>query len=182
MDEDIRQIILRPCSAQGLGRSFTRASNAELLDWLRPLFQEFNRQFFGGELPGYEVRVEALIPGLTIIQRRDGSHHQLPPLGNELRGLCLAEDQLIFVDSRCVALEDECVREVMLHEMCHASVCRNAPAPRKGDPHGQEFIAELRRLAAVGEAWAGEEAEYYETVRLRHQVEVTLDAWRAARK
>lgn len=130
-----------------MNKRTVRRSNAELLDWLGPLFQEFNRQFFDGELPAYEVRVEALIPGLTIIQRCDGSHHQLPPLGNELRGLCLAQDQLIFVDSRCAALEDECVREVMLHKMWHASVCRNAPALPKGGPHGQEFIAELRRLA-----------------------------------
>jgi SprT-like family len=159
-----------------------RRSNAELLDWLRPRLQQFNRQLFGGELPAYEVRVELLIPRLTIISRRDGSHQQLPPLGNELHGMCLTEDQLIFIDSRCAALEDECVRKVLLHEMCHAAVCRNAPAPIEGDPHGKEFVAELRRLAAVGEAWASEEAEYYETVPLRQRVEVTLDAWRAARK
>jgi SprT-like family len=157
-------------------------SNAELLDWLRPLFQEFNTQFFGGELPTYEVRVELLINGKTIIRLRNGKYRQLPPLGNDLYGLCLAEDRLIFIDSRCSALEDEGVREVLLHEMCHAAVCRNAPAPRDGDPHGQGFIAELLRLAALGEAWAGEEAQYYRTVSPGQQSKVPLDAWRAARK
>src|SRR2546425_97407 len=88
-------------------------SNSELLDWLRPLFQEFNSQFFGGDLPAYEVRVELLIDGKAIIRLRNGKYRQLPPLGNDLYGLCLTEDQLmIFIDSRCSALEDEGVREV----------------------------------------------------------------------
>lgn len=159
-----------------------RRTNAGLSDWLRPRFQEFNRQFFGGELPAYEVRVELLIDGKTIIRLRSGKYRQLPPLGNDLSGLCLAEDQLIFIDSRCSALEDEGVREVLLHEMCHAAVCRNAPAPPDGDPHGQEFLAELRRLAALGEAWAGEEAQYYLTVPPGQQAKIPLEAWRAARK
>jgi hypothetical protein len=90
--------------------------------------------------------------------------------------------QLIFIDSRCSALEDERVREVLLYEMCHAAVCRDAPAPPDGDPHGQGFIAELLRLAALGEAWAGEEAQYHRTVPPCQQSKVTLDAWRAARK
>jgi hypothetical protein len=123
-------------------------------------------------LPHYEVRVDALIPGLLIIKRRDGSHIQLPPLGNELHGLCMAEDQLIFIHSGCAALEDECVREVLLHEMCHAAVSRSTGAGPNGNQHGKEFIAELRRLAAVGEAWAGDEAEYYETVPLVQQAEI----------
>jgi hypothetical protein len=159
-----------------------RRSNAELLDWLRPLFQEFNTQFFGGDLPAYEVRVELLIDGKTIIRLRNGKHRQLPPLGNDLYGLCLAEDQLIFIDSRCSALDDEGVREILLHEMCHAALGRNAPAPPDCDPHGQVFIAELLRLAALGEAWAGEEAQYYRTVPRGERAKVPLDAWRAARK
>jgi hypothetical protein len=114
-----------------------RRSNAELLDWLRLLFQKFNRQFFGGELPAYEVRVELLIDGKAIIRLRNGKYRQLPAVGNDLYGLCLPEELMILVDSRCSALEDEGVREVLLHEMCHAAVYRNAPTPPKGDPHGQ---------------------------------------------
>lgn len=159
-----------------------RRSNAELLDWLRPLFQEFNTQFFGGELPAYEVRVDLLIDGKIIIRLRNGKGRQLPPRGNDPYGLCLSEDLLIFIDSRCSSLEDDCVREVLLHEMCHAAVSRNAPAPPDGDPHGQEFIAELHKLAALGEAWAAEEAQYYRTVPPDQQSKVPLDAWRAARK
>lgn len=158
-----------------------RRSNAELLNWLRPLFPEFNRQFFGEELPAYEIRVDLLMAGKTMILLRNGKLLLVPP-GSDLHGLCMAGDELkIFVESRCAMLEDECVREVLLHEMCHASVSRNAPALAKGDPHGKEFIAELRRLAAVGVAWASEEAEYYETVPLSEQAEVTLDDWRAQR-
>ena len=158
-----------------------RRSNAELLNWLRPAFQEFNRQFFGGELPAYEVRVEFLIDGKAIIQLGNGNYRQLPPLGNDLYGLCLTEDQLIFIDSRCSALEDEGVREVLLHEMCHAAVFRNAPGPSNSDPHGREFVAELLRLAALGEAWADEQAQYYRTVLTGQQAKVPLDSWRTAR-
>lgn len=158
-----------------------RRNNAELLDWLRPLFQKFNRQFFAGELPAYEVRVQLLIEGKAIIRLRNGKYRQLPAVGNDLYGLCLAEELIILIDSRCSTLEDEGVREVLLHEMCHAAVCRNASAPPKGDPHGQEFVAELTRLAALGEAWAGEEAQYYRTVPPGQQAKVLLDTWRAAR-
>ncbi len=152
-----------------------RRSNVELLDRLRSLFQEFNRQFFGGALPEYEVRVELLIDGKTIIKLRNEKYRQLPSLGNDLSGLCLAEEQLIFIDSRCSMLEDECVREVLLHEMCHAAAYRIAPAPPSSDPHGQEFVAELRRLSAFGEAWAGEEAQNYQTVPPGQQAKCPLD-------
>jgi hypothetical protein len=37
-------------------------------------------------------------------------------------------------------------------------------------------------LLPLGEAWASDEAEYYETVPLVQQAEIPLDAWRAARK
>ena len=132
-------------------------------------------------MPAYEVRVELLIDGKAIIRLRNGKHRQLPTVGNDLYGLCLAEELMILIDSRCSALGDEGVREVLLHEMCHAAVCRNAPTPPKGDPHGQEFVAELSRLAALGEAWAGEEVQYYRTVPPGQQAKVPLDTWRAAR-
>ena len=110
-----------------------RRSNAELLDWLRPLFQKFNRQFFGGELPAYEVRVELLIDGKAIIRLRNGKYRQLPAVGNDLYGLCLAEELMILIDCRCSELEDKGVREVLLHEMCHRSSmseCTNGPQGR----------------------------------------------------
>jgi hypothetical protein len=157
-----------------------RRSSVELLNWLRPRFEEFNRQFFGAKLPEYEILIENLIGGLTIIQRRNGKYQRLPDdLKNELYGLCLAEDHRIYIDSICSNLEDEGLREVLLHEMCHAEVYRNAPVPPTGDPHGQEFVAELHRLASLGETWAGEQAQYYRTVPQDQQAKFPLDAWRA---
>jgi len=152
------------------------------LDLLRFLFPQFNRQFFGGELPDYEIRVEPLIGRtIIIIKLRNGKYRPQRLGANDLYGSCIAEEQLIFIGSQCAALEDEFIREVLLHEMCHAAVSRNAPKPSNGNPHGPEFVAELRRLAALGEAWAGEEAQYYQTVPLDHQAVLPLDAWRTAR-
>jgi predicted SprT family Zn-dependent metalloprotease len=73
---------------------------------------------------------------------------------------------------------DDGVREVLLHEMCHAAVYRNSRSSPRDDPHGQQFVTELRRLAAFGEVWADEQAEYYLTVQ---QTNFPLDAWRLAR-
>jgi hypothetical protein len=156
-----------------------RRTNAQLLEWLRPLFQQFNSHFFSNRLPEYEVRVEALIAGKTLILFRDGKYHRLPE-GNDLHGLCLAEEQRIYIDSRCSELNDEFVREVLLHEMCHASIWQNASGV-PSDSHGPEFIAELRRLVAVGEAWAIDQAEYYGTIPPSEQAELPLDVWRAHR-
>jgi hypothetical protein len=161
-----------------MNKRAVRRTNAELLEWLQPLFQEFNRRFFDGMLPAYEVRVDLLIDGKTIIRLPSGGHWQLPNFGNDLHGLCLANEHLIIIDSRCSSLEDEWTREVLLHEMCHAAVHRTAPAVAGGDSHGQEFVAELRRLAALGEAWAGQEEMYYRTVPPDHQAKCPLDTWR----
>lgn len=76
---------------------------------------------------------------------------------------------------------DDVLREVLLHEMCHAEVYRTLPTLR-GDPHGQEFVTDLRRLVALGELWAGEHAEYYQTVPPDQQTKYPLDAWRRARR
>jgi hypothetical protein len=159
-----------------------RRRDAQLLDWLRLLFREFNAQFFAGELPAYEIRIELLIAGLTIIKLRNGTYRQLPGSGNCLHGLCLPDEQLIFINSECSKMEDDAVREVLLHEMCHAAVYRSSPAPLRGHPHGQDFVAELSRLAALGEVWAAEHAEYYQTVAPDQQTKCPLDTWRLARR
>jgi SprT-like family len=157
-----------------------RRSNAELQDLLRSLFLEFNKRFFGGTLPEYEVRVILLIAGKTIITLRNGKNRPLPN-GNDLYGICLGEEQQILIDSRCTWLQEECVREVLLHEMCHAAVYRISPTSPGADPHGQDFVGELRRLAALGEVWANDQVRYYQTVPLARQAQYPIDAWRAAR-
>ena|SRR5271163_979430 len=89
-----------------------RRTNAELLNWLRLLFHKFNRQFFGEKLPVYEIRVELLMAGKTMVRLRNGKI-LLMPRGNDFHGVCLAGDELkILIDSRCATLEDECVREI----------------------------------------------------------------------
>jgi hypothetical protein len=159
-----------------------RRSDAEQLNRLRALFQQFNAQFFGNLLPAYELRIELLIAGLTIIQLRNGKYYQIPGSGNCLHGLCLPDERLIFIDSACSKLEDAGVREVLLHEMCHAEVYRSSPSFLPGDPHGAQFVAELRRLSVLGEAWSGEHTEYYLSVPPDQQTKHPLDVWRLARR
>jgi hypothetical protein len=158
-------------------------SDAELLNRLRALFQQFNYEFFGGAMPSYELRIELLIAGLTIIQLRSGKYHQIPGSGTcLLHGLCLPQEQLIFINSECSKMGDDGLREVLLHEMCHAAVYRSIASSPSHDPHGQPFVTELRRLAALGELWADEQAEYYLTVPPEQQTNCPLDAWRSARR
>ena len=49
-------------------------------------------------------------------------------------------------------------RRVMLHEMIH---CGLWFAGFTNERHGPRFVAELERLAAQGETWAAEKAEFY---------------------
>lgn len=158
-----------------------RRTDAELMSRLRTFFQQFNAQFFGSVLPPYELRIELLIAGLPIIQLRSGKYCQIPGSGACLHGLCLPEEQLIFINSECSKMGDDGVREVLLTRCCHAAVYRNSPSFPRDDPHGQQFVTELRRLAAFGEVWADEQAEYYLTVPPGQQTNFPLDAWRLAR-
>jgi hypothetical protein len=52
-------------------------------------------------------------------------------------------------------------RSILLHEMAHLAVWRAGRDTREHGGHGAAFVAELERLAALGEAWAAEEAERY---------------------
>jgi hypothetical protein len=154
--------------------------NDELRDRLRLWFGEFNAQFFSGKLPEHEIRVEWLGGTPIIVTLRSGRVRPYTPHGSYY-GLHIAEENLIYVGSQCATMKDAFIREVLLHEMCHAEVYRNALSPLLGDPHGSEFIAELHRLIALGESWAIDEAEYYQTVPIGLQGNFPLDAWRAAR-
>ena len=49
-------------------------------------------------------------------------------------------------------------RRALLHEMAHAAVYFSGEEAKE---HGLRFIAELERLAALGEAWAADEAMRY---------------------
>ncbi len=51
------------------------------------------------------------------------------------------------------------VRRVLLHEMAHCSVW--IAGVRDDGEHGPRFVAELKRLAARGEAWALDQATRY---------------------
>jgi predicted SprT family Zn-dependent metalloprotease len=134
-------------------------SRQEFLDRLRSLFRELNDQFFGAQLPD-EICVHNLNEK-TIIRLPNGQYQA--PLPKSFEGLYLDEHKLILIHPRCEGLDHERVREILLHEMCHAAVCQALPSSARNEvhPHGREFIAELRRLAALGEQWADIQARYY---------------------
>jgi SprT-like family len=49
-------------------------------------------------------------------------------------------------------------RRVLLHEMIHCAIYFDG---FKGERHGPRFVAEIERLAALGETWAAGEATRY---------------------
>jgi SprT-like family len=155
--------------------------NDELRDRVRRWFGEFDAQFFGGKLPEHEIRVERLTIGQTIyVKLRNGKYRPLR-LDRNYGGLHIAEENLIYMGSQHATEKDTFIREILLHEMCHAEVCRKTSAPLSGDRHGPAFVAELDRLAVIGESWAIEQSEYFRTVPARQQDNFPLDAWRSAR-
>jgi hypothetical protein len=52
-------------------------------------------------------------------------------------------------------------RRVLLHEMVHFAVYLGGGRERGDTAHAAPFLAELERLAALGESWAAEQAARY---------------------
>jgi hypothetical protein len=123
---------------------------------LAALYAELNRTFFAGRLP--RVRVRRVRDWRESGRSRPrNSRARLTayvealarePLGTTwFRG---AEPVEILVESSSSGLE----RETLLHEMIHVAL---GPA----EAHGRRFVAELRRLAGLGESWASRAADLY---------------------
>lgn len=118
----------------------TTATTAEGKCWygLSDLFDQLNRVFFRGRLPRYRVH-------------RTCAHSRY---GLGMDGRCDPETQIIFIRKD---LPGDKLRSVLLHEMCHIG----------STGHGRCFQAKLKRLGAMGEAWATEEAQQYRSERAR---------------
>lgn len=99
---------------------------------LQSLYEALNRTFFRGRLPRYRV-----------------IYGQPPGDPRACSGYCDPEALLIYVEPSPPT--PEVLRRILLHEMCHIGSLG----------HGKRFQAKLRRLAAMGEEWATEEAEQY---------------------
>jgi len=137
---------------------------------LRDLYAECNVRFWEGRLPAPE-RAPAFGGDVLarISVRRVGAVSV--PMTREVRGLRADGGVSCFGTFRpptgkiwparirvLSPLADEGERAVLLHEMCHAAVWFSGFHDEK---HGPRFIAELERLAAMGEAWAVEDAARY---------------------
>ncbi len=102
---------------------------------LQTLFDEFNRRYWKGRLPRYLVRRQSKI--------KDGDLEGL--------GVCNHQKKRIVIKS---SLEEDVLREVLLHEMVHVRF--------PDEDHGPKFTRELRRLAARGERGLLRHAEGWE--------------------
>jgi hypothetical protein len=102
---------------------------------IRGLFNELDRRHFGGCLgaAGYAIK--------------------LTPLRPDNLGQCISFQKIILVDPTQVEDDDE-LREVLRHEMCHAMCDRNGPSERA---HGRRWRRVMTRLYLAGEWCVGME-------------------------
>ena len=119
----------------------------------RRLFSEFNALYFGGRLPSIRVRFSAASRHLEGRKAGDGRFEVVNGYYSEWTPMFLFrgrgrntticrneahEPERIIVLS--VALAEDEVPRVLIHEMIHAT----------GLPHGEAFAAETRRIQALG--------------------------------
>lgn len=130
---------------------------------MESLYDEMNARYFDGRLP--PTRRAGLYGGdlRAVVVRRVG-------LRNGMRGLRAGDRRACdgvftppappFHPARInvLALGEEGERRTLLHEMIHCGIYFGGV---KGERHGPRFVAELRRLASLGETWAAGEADRY---------------------
>jgi hypothetical protein len=140
---------------------------------LAALYTQLNEHFWEGQLP--PPTPPGVYGGDTrrgVVVRRVGIRRRLAALygtrGLRVRGIpadafCYGRFSAPsrFYPARIqvvspLSQDDE--RQALLHEMVH---CRLFFAGFTTEPHGARFVAELERLAAMGEAWALEQAADY---------------------
>ena len=137
---------------------------------LREVYAELNVSHFNGRLPeagkGEEIFYGDLTPPerRRVMVRRVGVHRLFGTRGlrdgrgGHCDGLFFTPRGLRGARILVLALGGEPERRTLLHEMAHAAVWF---AGHRGERHGPRFVAELERLATLGEAWAAESAAHY---------------------
>jgi hypothetical protein len=141
---------------------------------LRELYDEANARFWNGALPAplralifYGDRTPPRERGVMLRRvgcRWDGSVSGLRANGKRCGAVGTFSRAAGFAPSFIRTLSplgDEMERRVLLHEMAHFAAWRAGDDAREHGGHAAAFIAELERLASLGEVWATEEAERY---------------------
>lgn len=131
---------------------------------LHALYAELNVTFWGGRLPAPERKIlyGGPIADRGVYVRRVRARDGMVGLRNGddyCLGLFLPPGPL--TPPRILVLSPlgaEYERRVLLHEMAHTALWI---AGFHAENHGPRFVAELERLAGLGEAWALEEARLH---------------------
>jgi hypothetical protein len=133
---------------------------------LRDLYEGFNVQFWDGRLPHAQrvltVGGDPFMRGISL--RRVGvgpfGSHGLRCKGARgfVTGLFRPPGAHWPAEIRILSSLGDRERRVLLHEMSHAAAWFGGFPDEK---HGPRFVAELERLATLGETWAAEDAARY---------------------
>jgi hypothetical protein len=106
---------------------------------LQEAYTRYNRRFFGGLLPAIPVVWSQINPAELAC-----FDYVLDPADGDIVSGTIRM-------SPCIRFSDRIWKRILLHEMAHVKLRSHPSHTRKnGNCHGAAFIAEMRRLAAVG--------------------------------
>lgn len=109
------------------------------IEYIQKRFDEYNRQFFGGQLPPLPVKLshaKGFLGKVTFVRKRQGWF-----------GGYRNEDFVLRINVR-IDLPEELVQDTILHEMIHYSIA--VRQLRDTSTHGRLFRAEMARINASG--------------------------------
>ena len=109
------------------------------MEYIQAHFDEYNRQYFGGQLPSLPIKLshaKGFLGKVTFVRKRQG-----------LFGGYKNEDFVLRINVR-IDLPEELVQDTILHEMIHYYIAVNQF--RDTSTHGRLFRAEMARINAEG--------------------------------
>ena len=109
------------------------------LEYIKERFDEYNRQFFGGQLPPLPIKLShanRFLGKVTYVRKWKGL----------FRGY-KNEDFVLRINVR-IDLPEELVQDTILHEMIHYYIAVNQPHDTSA--HGRLFRAEMARINQQG--------------------------------
>jgi hypothetical protein len=109
------------------------------VEYIQAHFDEYNRQYFGGQLPTLPIKLshaKGFLGKVTFVKRRQW-----------LFGPYRNENFVLRINVR-IDLPEELVQDTILHEMIHYYIAVNQW--KDTSAHGRLFRAEMARINAAG--------------------------------